>query len=85
MEPNAGDFNLGHFLIEIYFDTLCHTRNSIMKSFEKKNMKFKKKENIYSYFFLKNCVGCKFSEVFCLEKTMLDRIPRCRKTALKEE
>ena len=39
-EPNVEDFNLGHFLIQIHFSNLDHTRNNIIKTFEKKNLKF---------------------------------------------
>ena len=71
--------------ILIYFSTLFHTRNSIIKSFEKKN----KKTKVFFFYilvsFCKNHVRWKFNAVFGPEKTALDRIPRYRRTALKEE
>ena len=79
--------------ILIYFSTLFHTRNSIIKSFEKEVKiwkKFKKKINLtkkffFRFLFWKNRVRWKFNAVLGLEKTALDRMPRYKRTALKEE
>ena len=63
---------------------ICHTRDDIINSFEKKIWNVLKKLK-FLVFFLKNRVRWKFTTVFGLEKTALDRIPLYRRTALKEE
>ena len=52
---------------------------------KKKIWNFLKKKIDFLDFFWKKRVRWKFSAVFGLEKTALDRIPRYRRTALKEE
>ena len=42
-------------------------------------------EILFHLFFIKNSVRWKFNAVFGLEVTALDKIPRYRRTALKEE